>query len=184
MNEVRMLALSFFYYKMIDIEEARKLIIYSMQTLAEEINAEKKLRKYLYKYPFPPKRTEIMIIVHNRDYSTVSPEYISVVSFHNGKISYDITNPETNRLDTIYKETYEEALEKLAQVAQTIAENELSSMTRQCLKNRRMRDIDMLRQQTGAWATATNTKQRGVDWQFTIGETRRKLKSVYPKIKE
>ena len=65
-----------------------------------------------------------------------------------------------------------------------IAENELSSMTRQCLKNRRMGDIDILRKQTGAWATATNTKQRGVDWQFTIGEARRKLKSVYPKIKE
>lgn len=65
-----------------------------------------------------------------------------------------------------------------------IAENELSSMTRQCLKNRRMRDIDMLRKQTGAWVTATNTKQRGVDWQFTIGEARCKLKSVYPKIKE
>jgi len=65
-----------------------------------------------------------------------------------------------------------------------IAENELSAMTRQCLKNRRIGDIDMLRKQTGAWATTTNTKQRGVDWQFTIGEARRKLKSVYPKIKE
>jgi hypothetical protein len=65
-----------------------------------------------------------------------------------------------------------------------IAENELSSMTRQCLKNRRIGDIDMLRKQTEAWATATNTKQRGVDWQFTIGEARHKLKSVYPKIKE
>lgn len=65
-----------------------------------------------------------------------------------------------------------------------IAENELSSMTCQCLKNRRIGNIDILRKQTGAWATATNTKQRGVDWQFTIGEARRKLKSVYPKIKE
>lgn len=65
-----------------------------------------------------------------------------------------------------------------------IAENELSSMTRQCLTNRRMGDIHMLRKQTEAWATATNTKQRGVDWQFTIGQARCKLKSVYPKIKE
>lgn len=65
-----------------------------------------------------------------------------------------------------------------------IAENELSSMTRQCLKNRRMGDIETLRKQTEAWASTTNTKQRGVDWQFTIGEARSKLKSVYPKIKE
>lgn len=65
-----------------------------------------------------------------------------------------------------------------------IAENELSSMTRQCLNNRRIGDIDTLRKQTEAWATKTNTKQRGVDWQFTIGDARHKLKSVYPKIKE
>ena len=65
-----------------------------------------------------------------------------------------------------------------------ISENELSSMTRQCLKNRRIGDIDTLRKQTEAWATRTNTKQRGVDWQFTIGDARRKLKEIYPKYKE
>jgi len=65
-----------------------------------------------------------------------------------------------------------------------ISENELSAMTRQCLKNRLMGDIDTLRKQTEAWATATNAKQRGVDWQFTIGDARRKLKSLYPQIKE
>lgn len=65
-----------------------------------------------------------------------------------------------------------------------ISENELSAMTRQCLKNRRIGDIDTLRQQTEAWATKTNARQRGVDWQFTISDARHKLKSVYPKIKE
>lgn len=65
-----------------------------------------------------------------------------------------------------------------------ISENELSSMTRQCLKNRRLGDINTLRAQTEAWATKTNIKQRGVEWQFTIGDARHKLKSIYPKIKE
>jgi hypothetical protein len=65
-----------------------------------------------------------------------------------------------------------------------IAENELSAMTRQCLNNRRIGDIDTLRNQTEAWATHTNAKQRAVNWQFTIGDARRKLKSVYPQIKE
>jgi hypothetical protein len=48
-----------------------------------------------------------------------------------------------------------------------ISENELSSMTRQCLKKQRIGDIGTLRKQTEAWATSTNTKQQGVDWQFT-----------------
>lgn len=65
-----------------------------------------------------------------------------------------------------------------------IAENELSSMTRQCLKNRRIGDIDVLSEQTKAWASKTNAKQRGVDWQFTTSDARRKLKTIYPKNKE
>jgi len=61
-----------------------------------------------------------------------------------------------------------------------ISENELSSMTRQCLNGRRIGDIEQLREETQAWATASNDKQRGVDWQFTIKDARTKLKSLYP----
>ena len=63
-----------------------------------------------------------------------------------------------------------------------IAENELSSMTRQCVTGRRFATIELLRSETAAWQMATNTKQRGVDWQFKVDDARRKLKSVYPKI--
>ena len=62
-----------------------------------------------------------------------------------------------------------------------ISENELSSLTRQCLNGHRMRDIKELREETQAWAAASNDKQRGVDWQFTIKDARLKLKSLYPK---
>jgi hypothetical protein len=64
-----------------------------------------------------------------------------------------------------------------------IAENELSSLTRQCLKGRRFATIDELRTATAAWQRHTNDKQRGVDWQFRVGDARTKLKSLYPKIK-
>ena len=63
-----------------------------------------------------------------------------------------------------------------------IAENELSSMTRQCLKDRKMTDIDMLEKETSAWATNSNDKQRGVNWQFKVEDARRKLRSLYPNI--
>lgn len=64
-----------------------------------------------------------------------------------------------------------------------IAENELSSMTRQCLSGRRIPNIDMLGEETDAWAMSSNDRQRGVDWQFTIENARQKLKSLYPNIK-
>ena len=63
-----------------------------------------------------------------------------------------------------------------------IAENELSSMTRQCIKGRRLETIDILRHETAAWHQHCNAKQRGVDWQFRIDEARLKLKTLYPKI--
>jgi DDE superfamily endonuclease len=62
-----------------------------------------------------------------------------------------------------------------------IAENELSSMTRQCVAGRRFGTIEALREETAAWQCYQNGKQRGVDWQFKIDDARRKLKSLYPK---
>jgi hypothetical protein len=63
-----------------------------------------------------------------------------------------------------------------------IAENELSSMTRQCFKDRRFATIEEIRKETTAWHEHSNARQRGVDWQFQIEDARVKLKSVYPKI--
>ena len=63
-----------------------------------------------------------------------------------------------------------------------IAENELSSMTRQCLKDKRFATTGILRKETAAWHQHSNARQRGVDWQFKIEDARVKLKSVYPKI--
>lgn len=63
-----------------------------------------------------------------------------------------------------------------------IAENELSSLTRQCVSGRRFPDIPTLTDETSAWSTDVNSTQRGVDWQMKIDDARCKLKSVYPKI--
>ena len=64
-----------------------------------------------------------------------------------------------------------------------IAENELSSLTRQCVSGRRFGAAETLRVETSAWSTDVNHTQRGVDWQMTIDDARTKLISVYPKIR-
>jgi DDE superfamily endonuclease len=65
-----------------------------------------------------------------------------------------------------------------------IAENELSSLTRQCVSGRRFGDTATLVKETSAWCTDVNNTQRGVDWQMKVDDARTKLKSVYPKIKK
>jgi hypothetical protein len=62
-----------------------------------------------------------------------------------------------------------------------IAELELSVLTRQCL-DRRIPNLETLRQETQAWETRRNTAQKGVDWQFTTPDARIKLQRLYPRI--
>jgi hypothetical protein len=62
-----------------------------------------------------------------------------------------------------------------------MAENELSSLTRQCVSGRRFGDIATLQSEVTAWSTDVNSTQRGVDWQMKIDDARIKLKSVYPR---
>ena len=64
-----------------------------------------------------------------------------------------------------------------------IAENELSSVTRQCIGTRRIGDLETLRAEVAAWSIDVNNTQCGVDWQMKIDDARCKLKSIYPKIK-
>lgn len=61
-----------------------------------------------------------------------------------------------------------------------IAECELSALERQCLRGRRIASIELLNEEMLAWYKESNAHQKGVDWQFTIGDARIKLKRLYP----
>jgi len=60
-----------------------------------------------------------------------------------------------------------------------IAEIELSALTMQCL-NRRIGNLDALRNEISAWGTSRNLMQKSVNWQFTTNDARGILKSLYP----
>lgn len=64
-----------------------------------------------------------------------------------------------------------------------IAENELSSMTRQSVSGRRFDTANLLQSELTNWFTDVNNTQRGVDWQMKVNDARGKLKSLYPKLK-
>jgi hypothetical protein len=64
-----------------------------------------------------------------------------------------------------------------------IAECELSCLTSQCLAGRRIGDLELLKAEIAIWSDKTNTKQRGLDWQFKLADARTKLKRLYPKFK-
>lgn len=60
-----------------------------------------------------------------------------------------------------------------------VAEIELNVMISQCL-NRRIDNIEVLRQQVSAWQTHRDQLKAKVNWQFTAHDARIKLKRLYP----
>ncbi len=62
-----------------------------------------------------------------------------------------------------------------------MAEPELSVLTRQCLSDRVDSQKEVERR-TSEWESDRNTRQKGIDWQFTTEKARTKLKRLYPKI--
>ena len=63
-----------------------------------------------------------------------------------------------------------------------MAEIELSVLARQCL-DRRIPNQQQLQQEVAAWEYSRNQQYRTVDWQFTTGDARIKLKRLYPSVK-
>lgn len=115
MHEIKMLALSFDYYKQIDIDEARELLIIAVNEFVDAINADEKIRPYLYHYPFEHRKVEIRIFIRNPDGSRVENGKLCVVSAIESILEYSTHDPD-DRLLNIHEETYEEALKKISDV--------------------------------------------------------------------
>jgi hypothetical protein len=62
-----------------------------------------------------------------------------------------------------------------------MAEIELNVLTKQCL-NRRIGEVNEMKEEVEAWQNARNNKNAKIDWQFTTKNARIKLKRLYPSI--
>lgn len=62
-----------------------------------------------------------------------------------------------------------------------MAEIELHVLNHQCL-NRHISTIDKVKQEVAAWEQSRNSKGNKINWQFTTGKARIKLKRLYPSI--
>ncbi len=64
-----------------------------------------------------------------------------------------------------------------------MVEVEISVLVRQCLK-RRLADEETLAREAKAWCEERNRAGRSVQWRFTTGDARVKLRSLYPSTEE
>ena len=110
-DEIHCLALSFFYYKELDIEEGRKLLMTAAKVFLDNINKNEPIRKYLNHYPYRPRNIELRIFLKKPDGSECDPDALCIIKVVEGKIEYEIDHD--RRLITIYEESFEEAAEKV-----------------------------------------------------------------------
>jgi transposase len=62
-----------------------------------------------------------------------------------------------------------------------MAEIELNVLTKQCL-NRRIDNMDTIKEEVQAWQTCRNAKKSVINWRFSTRDARIKLKKLYPTI--
>lgn len=115
MYDIQKLGLAFLCYQDIELTHARELLVDAVDSMVGEINANEKIRPYLFNYPFKASNIEIRIFLRNPDGSDVSPGKLSVIEAIDGILEYRIDNSQTNLFTLIQAETYEEAKGKLEQ---------------------------------------------------------------------
>jgi hypothetical protein len=106
MDEVKLLGLYFNSKKKISINEARELLVCAADEFLSEINCNEEIRPYLSKYPFEIENIEIEIYTP-RDRMLGD---LAVVSITKGFLVYE--NSDFSSLEVVFKETYEEGVQK------------------------------------------------------------------------
>lgn len=113
MDEIKMLGLYFNYYKEIDIDTARDLLISAATVFLDTINKNEQIRPYLFNFPFKPENIEISIALANTDGSEIPPKKLCFVVMRAGILEYKANQPDSNKFVVLYTETYDEATSKL-----------------------------------------------------------------------
>jgi hypothetical protein len=112
MDEIKMLGLSFRYYKEIGIDEACELLISSGASLLNTINSNTLIRPYLDKYPFEVNNVEIAIYLFKPNLTQFELDKLHYAMMVDGVLTYVFRCADT-QYRVIHSETYQEALEQI-----------------------------------------------------------------------
>ena len=110
MNDIQMMMMGFYFYHVVDVNDARQLLVNSVEAYLSAINANEDVRPYLHEYPFTASNVEIVIYFRNPDRSDVPQGKIRIAAAKRGKLVYYIDYPEKHTIKSIYEESYEDAL--------------------------------------------------------------------------
>jgi hypothetical protein len=115
MDDIQVLHMGFDFFQEVDLKKARELMVHAISEYLREINANEEVRPFLHEYPFEAKNVEVRIWFYAPDHSRLPPDKIYYSSSIDGILNYYIRGKETPTRESIYEETYEEALKRMNQ---------------------------------------------------------------------
>jgi hypothetical protein len=112
-TDVRVLSPVYISYQKLNIDDARAFYLEIVEGLINKANADEEIRPYLHNYPFTEKNMSIGLVFFNEKNDFMQDGFVASMTMldnENGLIYYRIYHPETEMLETIYIEPYEDAL--------------------------------------------------------------------------
>ena len=113
-NDIQTMGIEFEYFHLVNLEEARELLVYAIQVFLHNINSNKEVRPFLHNYPFTTKNIEITIWIYQKSGKNPHQGNIECITLYQNKLTYKLTAPSKFELwPILHEETYAEALEAL-----------------------------------------------------------------------
>jgi hypothetical protein len=114
MGNIKSMGLSFNYYHLLNLEEARELLLYASNVFLKNINENKEIRPYLHNYPFTSKNIELVIFIYQADGSEPNQGSLAVLAIKDGILTYELAAPNKYApWPILHEETYETGLNVL-----------------------------------------------------------------------
>ena len=104
----KVLRLCFCYYQMVNMKEARELLVYAVNEFLEIVNNNQDVKPYLHNWPFTEKNIDIVIYFYLPSGYSVPPKELTIVSSNEGRIKFYNRGPD-GRLFVFHRETFDEA---------------------------------------------------------------------------
>lgn len=118
MDQINEISLTFYIQKELKVKEMRELIINLSCDFLKQINSNNEIRQYLAEHPFTSKRLDLAVAIFNSKKTYITnpgstKEKLALGVLNKDNICYTIKNEEEQFLQKVYKETFQEAIEKV-----------------------------------------------------------------------
>lgn len=108
-RQVNSLSMHLNYYSPLEIPEARRLALFTVDKFLHNINSDEAVRPYLNNYPFKVESLRIYLAFYHPNGRSVQPGKLDHIVISNGILKYKSSNNDSVPYSTLFEESVAEA---------------------------------------------------------------------------